>query len=159
MTDQCDGLDRGAVARLREYRVVLTEQTRHGHAKRHTFVVGFDGQWATEPDVPKLIDRSMRAGFGTSGQPSDLDRLGMLRKPLSAKVNLSAGFSVSGATLAAILDALALGRRQRADLSDLKRVVSQLGPRLAALSDLDDDTWRLAAPALYSEVVTRCTTV
>ncbi|MCB1266444.1 MAG: hypothetical protein KDB56_18050 [Mycobacterium sp.] len=146
--------------RLPGHRVVITEQTRRGRSNRHTFVIGHDGQWATEPDLPKLLERTAAAGYGRPGRPADLARAGMLRRPLPATVTLSTGATVSAGALTVILDALAGDGRHRVDVADVKRVVSQLGPRLAALADLPDgDTRHAAERAVHQQILSRCTSV
>ena len=146
--------------RLRGHRVVVTEQTRHGRANRATFVIGHDDRWAIEPDLPKLLERTARAGYGQPGRPNDLERSGMLRRPLPPTVTLCAGVTVSAGALEAILDALAEDGRHRVDVADVKRVVSQLGSRLTALAGIADDQTRQAArAALCKQIVARCTTL
>lgn len=144
--------------RLPDHRVAVTEETRHGRATRHTFAIAKSGQWVTMPDIPKLLERSTRRGYGRPSEPADLSYIAP-KPSLPEKVVLADDFTVSSSALTVILDALALNGRHRVDLGDIKRVVSQLGPRLTALETLPDDKRRLAAPALYAQILSRCTTV
>lgn len=147
--------------KVADYRVVITEGTRHGRTKRHTFVVDDDDdRWTVEPDIPKLMERGHNAGYGQSkNKPLDTQKWGLARKPLPAKVPLAPSFDVSSSVLIVVLDALVAAGRHQVDLGDMKVVVSQLGSRIAALDSLPDEKRRLAEAALYTEILGRCTTI
>ena len=51
------------------------------------------------------------------------------------------------------------GARHFVDLSDVKAIVSQLGSRIGALATLTDHQRRIAEPALFGEILRRCTTM
>jgi hypothetical protein len=131
--------------RLPGYRVVVTERTRHGRVKRHTFVLDEGTEdcpggpyWhaARREDPPW--------GFGD---------------PLPVTVTLAQGVDIPATTLAAILDALVSKARHRIDLKDIKVIVSQLGSHIAGLYTLTGEQRRLAGWALYTEILRRCTTM
>lgn len=75
------------------------------------------------------------------------------------RIDLGEGVTPQGRTLAVVLQALRGGGRREVDLRDLKVVFSQLGGRITALDSLDDEQRRHAAPALYAEILRRCTTL
>lgn len=143
--------------RLPGYRVVVTEQTRHGLANRHTFLLDEDTwddpggpQWRVETREHRAHSRvtmdghRMRLGFGES---------------LPDPINLTKGMDVPASTLVVILDALARGGRHRIFMADLKVIVSQLGSRISKFTMLPAAQQRLAESALYSEILRRCTTI
>ena len=126
--------------RLPEYRVVVTERTRRGVAKRHTFVLVAD-TW-NEDGGPHWARE-------TKNLP--------LFEPLGETVHLADGVDVAASALTVILEARVSQGRHQVDLADIKVVVSQLGSRLAALDTLTAEQRQLAEPALYAEIVRRCT--
>ncbi len=136
-----------------EHQVVITEATRHGRAKRHTFARRFpeaDGPGKWRPETPR--DKQFREQQSIR-VPAD--------KPLEAgtMVHLADGVDLPATTLAVILEALASRARHQIDLVDVKRIVSQLGSRIAQLNTLPVEKRRLAEPALYTEILARCTTI
>jgi len=74
-------------------------------------------------------------------------------------VDLGEGVTPLGFTLAVVLEALHRDGRRGVDLGDLKVVLSQLGSRITALDTLSDEQRRHAQPALYSEILKRCTKI
>lgn len=114
-----------------------------------------DGTW-TDDDADDLIARQKRihrALLPSSGEVDAYDSLG------AARLDLGAGVTPQGSTLAVILDALHAAGRTTLDRDDLKVVLSQLGSRITHLHTLPDEQRRHAQPALYSQIVARCTTV
>jgi hypothetical protein len=77
----------------------------------------------------------------------------------SSRVDLGEGVTPLGFTLAVVLEALHSDGRRGVDLGDLKVVLSQLGSRITALDTLSEELRRHAQPALYSEILKRCTKV
>jgi len=75
------------------------------------------------------------------------------------RVDLGAGVTPQGVTLAVILDALRSGQRTEVDLGDLNKVLSQIGSRITQLDALPDEQRRHAQTALFSEVLRRCTSL
>lgn len=133
--------------RLPGYRVAVTEQTRRGRVKRHTFVL--DEETWESPGGPHwhLARRQYRGdarGFGD---------------PLPLTVNLAPGVDIPAAAFTLILDALVSGTRHSIDLAEINAIVSQLGPRLIAFGTLDAQRRQLAEPALYSEILARCSSM
>jgi hypothetical protein len=140
-----------------EHQVVVTEATRHGRAKRHTFARRFpeaDGpaKWRPEPPRDKQFREQLREQQSVR-IPVD--------KPLQPGtiVHLTDGVDLPATTLAVILEALASRARHQIDLADLKLIVSQLGSLIAQLDALPVEKRRLAEPALYAEILARCTTI
>jgi hypothetical protein len=136
--------------RLPEYRVVVTEHTRHGVAKRHTFVLIAE-TW-DEPDGPHWgceTDRPIRADHG----------LVAVAEPLPETIGLARGLDLPAPALVVVLEALVSGSRHHIDVADIKVIVSQLGSRITALDALSADQRRSAEPALYTEILRRCTTI
>ncbi len=74
-------------------------------------------------------------------------------------INLGRGMAPRGDTLAVVLEALHRGGRTEVDLGDLKVILSQLGSHITRLGGLSDEQRRHAEPALYAEILRRCTTV
>jgi hypothetical protein len=77
----------------------------------------------------------------------------------SDTINLGDGLSPRGDTLSVVLEALCHGGRAEIDLGDLKKILSQLGSRITGLGGLPDEQRRHAEPALYAQILSRCTTV
>jgi hypothetical protein len=75
------------------------------------------------------------------------------------RVDLGEGVNPVGFTLAVVLEALHSDGRRGVDLGDLKVVLSQLGSHITGLDTLSDEQRRHAQPALYSEILKRCTKV
>ena len=128
--------------RLPDYRVVVTEQTRHGHRKPHTFVL--DPETWDEPGGPHWR-------WQLHGETDC--------RPLPAIVPLAQGVDVPARTLVVILEALVSKARHRIDLADVNRIVSQLSPHIARLHTLSEEQRRLAEPALYTQILARCSTM
>ena len=149
-----------------EHEIVITESTRHGRAKRHTFVI-FDAQasgpqrWRRKPAPMsfKKLDRVHRAGYGTNDRPIDIAEHGLATVPLAVTEHLADGVDVAAAVLAVILDALASQAHHQIDLADIKVIVSQLGSHITRLDALAAEQRRHAEAALYTEILRRCTTV
>ena len=72
---------------------------------------------------------------------------------------LSTGFNLSIAIGSVIFDALRAAGQLTVDRDDLKGVVSDLGKRIRQLPTLTAEQRRLAEPALYGQIVERCTTL
>jgi hypothetical protein len=159
-----------------EHQVVITESTRHGRAKRHTFARRFPeatgpGKWRPEtPGSLKELDDLHRQGFGTQDKPMPVTAWGAQRqqslgvpinKPLKPDtvVHLTDGVDLPAAVLAVVLEALVSQARHQIDLADIKVIVSQLGSRIAQLDTLTAEQRRLAESALYTEILGRCTTI
>lgn len=143
--------------RLPGYRIVVTEQRRRGISKRHTFILDEDSwdepggpHWMREPDDGLLKEHYRARATGQGMRWS---------QPLPPTVDLSRGVSVTAPVLTLILEALVSDGRHNIDIASVKVIVSQLGPRLTAFDTLDDGHRRLAEPALYKEVLARCTTL
>jgi len=75
------------------------------------------------------------------------------------RVSLGYGVSAQGWTLGVIFEALRSAGRSEVDLRDIKTVLSQLGKSITRFNELPVEQWRHAEPALYAEIVRRCTTV
>ncbi|MGO9352184.1 MAG: hypothetical protein ACLP3C_15675 [Mycobacterium sp.] len=137
--------------RLPGYQILVTE---HGSTKRHRFVLDPDTE--DEPGGPHWRwyagKPPARGAFTERGQRW----WGAPRRPLPAITDLAKGVDVPGPTLEVVFDALVSGRRHRIDLADIKRIVSQLGSRIARLDTLAADQRRLVEPALYTEILARC---
>jgi|SRR6185312_1629476 len=126
-------------------------------AKRHGFVV--DPFW-DEPGEPHwrwYTEKPPKRGA------SMLQRgerwLGTDSRPLPDVIDLAKGVDVSRGTLEVVFDALVSAERHRIDVADLKRVVSQLGSRIRQLNNLSGEQRRLAEPALYTEILARCSSM
>ncbi|ODR06967.1 hypothetical protein BHQ15_12495 [Mycolicibacillus koreensis] len=119
------------------FRVVVTEQTRHGTANRHTFVV------ADEPDKTGAEPWQHLTAETTEQLPVSLD--------------LAPGVSVSARALTTILDALCIDGRHNVDIADLAVVISQLGHRLNAIDTIAGPQRQHAERALYNVILSRCT--
>jgi hypothetical protein len=144
---------------LPAYRVVVVEHTGHrqGVAKRATFQL--DPETYDEPDASPwrraISTAVIRPDVGGMRIDSDI----LDTAPLPAVVNLAAGVDVAAPVLVAILDALVSDSRHSVNIDDIKVVVSQLGPRLAALDTLDVTQRAVAQAALSAEILKRCTTI
>jgi hypothetical protein len=136
--------------RIPGYRVVVTG--RHRGSKRHTFVLAED-TW-DEPDGPywERVIRTFQYEI-TPGQKT----VGSISEQLPPKVHLAESVDVPATMLAVILDALVSGTRHQINLDDVKKIVSQKGADIARLEALTAEQRRLAAPALYAEILRRCT--
>lgn len=135
--------------RLPGYRVVVTEQTQRGHRKRHTFVLDADTWDSPGGPLWHAVRREDRA-------PAREFEFG---DPLPPTVPLARGVDIPAAGLSVILDALVSQEQHRIDLADIKRIVSQLGSRIARLDTLPVAQRRLAEPALYAEILARCSSM
>jgi hypothetical protein len=159
-----------------EHRVVITESTRHGRVKRHTFARAFPeatglARWRPETRGSlKELRELHRQGFGTKDKPMPPALWGSSRQrslgippnsPLmpGTTVHLADGVDTTAETLAVVLEALASQARHQIDLTDIKVIVSQLGSRIAQLETLTAAQRRLAEPALYTEILRRCTII
>ncbi len=148
--------------RLPEYRIVVTEQTQHGNAKRHTFVL--DPDTVDEPGGPhwhRYSDRRLPPAVPEwallPGMSGEQQRWASMRTvPLPDVVHLSQGVDVPAVTLVVIFEALVSQEQHRIDLAHVKRIVSQLGWRIAQLGTLPPEQRRIAEPALYTEILARC---
>jgi hypothetical protein len=140
-----------------EHQVVITEATRRGRAKRHTFARRFPevdgpGKWRPEPPRDKQLRKQLREQQSVRIPGSEPLKPGTL-------VPLADGVDLPATTLAVILEALASRARHQIDLADVKLIVSQLGSRIAQLDTLSVEQRRLAEPALYTAILARCTTI
>ena len=79
--------------------------------------------------------------------------------PEDGTFNLADGVDIPTSTLKAVLDALRSGERHKADLADIKRVISQLGSRIGKLEGLSDEDRQHAASAVYTQILKCCTTL
>ena len=144
------------------HQVVVTELTRHGRAKRLTFVrrsiqrTG-PGRWRSEPPSSLKSAKHEIEQMKESGKPIR----GRAGPPLKAgeTVLLCSGVQLPATMLAAILDACASAARHYIDIAEIKTIVSQLGSRITQMETLTEEDRRLAEPALYSEILRRCTNV
>ena len=134
--------------RLPHYRIVVTEQTRHGRTKRHTFVLD-----PFADDDPEHWGRETEKPIRAHGE------LVTFTEPLRETVSLARGVDMPSSVLVVILEALVSDARHSVDLADIKVVVSQLGSRLGTLDTLSAEQRRRAEPALFAEVLSRCTTI
>jgi hypothetical protein len=123
--------------RLPGYQVVVKERTRHGARKRHTFSLDED-TW-DEPGGPH---------WRVLG-----------RQPIPTTVNLAKGVDVAATALVVILEALVSGSRHQIDVDNVKVIVSELGSRIAQLGELSAEDRQHAEPALYTEILARCTNI
>lgn len=140
-----------------EHQVVVTEATRHGRAKRHTFARRFPeadgaGKWRPEPPRGKQLRKQLGEQQLVRIPGSEPLKPGTL-------VALADGVDLPATTLTVILEALASRARHQIDVADVKLIVSQLGSRIAQLDTLPVEKRRLAEPALYTEILARCTTI
>lgn len=134
--------------RLPAYRVVVTEQTRHGRAKRHTFVLDPFAE-----DEPEHWERETEKPIRAHGE------LVTFTEPLRETVSLARGVDIPSSVLVVILEALVSDERHSIDLADIKVIVSQLGSRLTSLDTLTAEQRSRAVPALFAEILSRCTTI
>lgn len=144
------------------HRVVITEGTRHGRAKRHTFVRRFSkesgpSRWRLEPAISIKSTLHEQRQSEQSGEPIR----GRAEPPLKAGTNvtLCGGFKLPATMLVAILDACTSEALHQIDIADIKTIVSQLGSRISQIESLTPEQRRLAEPALYTEILRRCTTI
>lgn len=142
------------------HRVVITEGTRHGPAKRHTYVRRFPksngpSRWRSEPAI------SFKTLAHEHKQHGDRPIPGSASPPLEAgtTVVLCNDVDIPVGMLVFILDACASVARHQIDIADIKMIVSQLGSRISQIETLDGEQRRLAEPALYAEILRRCTTI
>lgn len=144
-----EGLD--GSTRVPGYRISVTEQTGGRRVKRHTFAVGLEWEDDAGPEWERVTGRvASRRAVQSATDIVNTD-------PLAPTVALARGVEVTAPALSVILDALAAAGRHRVDLADLKRVVSQLGARISKLPALTPEQRQHAEPALYCEIVARCT--
>jgi hypothetical protein len=164
--------------------VTITESSRYGPQNRHTFVGTrpIDGHRQWKLNQPPHSHAENRVGqqavpgpLGPVGRKRrrtavSPDLLGLPPQPPTQRhpdaaerdgtIHLAGGVDVSQSSLNIILDAIASTataiRAVDLDIADLNLIVSQLGTRLSALDSLTADQRRLAEPALYSEIVKRC---
>lgn len=148
--------------RIPGYRVVMTKGRRG--KKGLTFVLVADDE--AEADSPlhwELVTHTSKDVLGSG--PLALERptanlsITSSSRPLPAKVSLASNVEIPAGVLTIILDALVSQARHKFDLSDVKTIVPQLGSRIVQLSSLDAEQRRLAEPALYTEILARCTKV
>lgn len=156
--------------------ITVSVVSRHGRTKLHTFLRTTDaGEWAlVTPRSHRQraqFDRDQRALRATAARHPDAAVLAAGFRPAprqkthpdavlgSARVDLGEGVNPVGFTLAVVLEALHRDGRRGVDLGDLKVVLSQLGSRITALDTLSHELRRHAQPALYSEILKRCTKV
>lgn len=144
--------------RISGYRIVVTEQARRGTAKRHVFVLSEDEEPEWERCTGEFTADTTIFRAGENDSPPN--RMVMtFSEPLPQRLDLAPGVRVSRQTLTIILDALASRGKHKIDISDINRIVSQLGSRLADLDALDSGRRILAEPALYTEILKRCITI
>lgn len=145
------------------YRVLVEDRAARRGRRRKVcaFVTNRDGEWRHAPDLGRIIRRQFDRGEGTPANPVDLAAAGMLHTALGGVVHIASGVDIPGPALAVILDALASGGHHAVNLSDLTRVVSELGPVIVRTAAMDDDDERRqhAEVALYTEILRRCTTI
>lgn len=139
--------------RLPGYRIAVTETTHRGRIKRGTFVLAED-TW-DEPGGPhwERVTKTFKYHDGHSSL------LMSHSEPLPPTVQLARGFDLPATILAVILDALVSDSHHQIDLSDVKRIRSQLGRRIVQLKSLPADQRGHAEQALYREILTRCTRI
>lgn len=164
------------------YAITVSVATVHGRRTVHNFA--FDAPngnwWAWNPPSPEQIAEHLR-GLKDSGytrefdghlviygrpdqhpqprRPEGLGRTRPLNDDYGSAVHLSDGVDLDAADLAVILDALRSDERHQVDIADMKRVVSQLGSRIARLGALDETLRGHAVNALYVEILRRCTSL
>ena len=163
--------------------ITVSVASRHGRTQLQPFIRlpdhiprdGFNAGWGqVNPRSHRQraqFDRDQRALRAAAARHSDAAVLAAGFRPAprqkthpdavlgSPRVDLGEGVNPVGFTLAVVLEALHRDGRRQLDLGDLKVVLSQLGSRITALDTLADEQRRHAEPALYSEIVRRCTTV
>jgi hypothetical protein len=160
-----------------DYSITISKATRHGRRNLHTFVFEDGNWWAWNPPSRGQIDEWRRetvaAGraarfdeelvvFGQiDEQPTRPHRTTSDRalKDYEKSVKLADGVNAEGPTLAVILDALHSDRRPSVDIDDIKTVLSELGSQIKRLDTLPDEQRQHATPALYTEILRRCTTL
>lgn len=149
--------------RLPGYRIVLTEETRHGKAKRWTFLLDEDSwdepgglHWIIEPDRWKITERAHRAGYGTHDKPLNLKQHGLAREPIPPVMHLARGLDVPREALTTILDALVSAAKHELAVADIKKIISQLGRRLVAFNALTEDQRQHAESAVFVQILSRC---
>lgn len=127
--------------------VVATPLTRKqiDHAERQRGITR--APWFTE----------RRRGGGEQGDDLSPGSFMSIDAESERPVRLADGVDVSPQALCLILDALRSAGRHEVDVDDIKVVMSQLGSLLNRLASLDDDARRNARPALYAEIMLRCT--
>ncbi len=142
----------GARKTFRKQRYAIVVKTRRGADSRsaRTFASNSPGEWF------RVLPRSAR-----QSRREDL-RNGPTTEPLGdGTVHLAEGFEPRASHLTVILDALRSGDRHDVDLADIRLVVTDnsLGRRISSLSTLTAEQRRLAQPALYAEILRRCTII
>lgn len=138
-----EGLE-GISERIPGYRVVLTNRTRRGVRKLHTFVVDADTE--DEPGGP-YWGRAVE-----TLRPEGLDGVLTVAEQLPEVVSLARSVDVPAPLLMVILDVCASAGRHSIDLADVNTIVSQWGSRLRALDTLAADQRAIATPALFSTI-------
>jgi hypothetical protein len=160
-----DTFDYACQLAANQEQIVISVATPHGRRKLYTFSnKDQQGAWWPATPIGKLaspttgsfVDRYAAASKQRlhSPNPEPNDPLGAAKT-----VHLEDGFDPPASVLAFILDALHSDKRHDVDLDDIKVVVSQLGSKITKLSSLDDEQRRHAEPALYAEILRRCTTL
>jgi hypothetical protein len=140
----------GARKTFRRSRYSVAVKTHQGGRWRnvHTFASHSPGEWF------RLLPRSAR-----QSRREDL-RSGPTTEALGdGTVPLADGLDPKASDLVVILDALRSDERHEVDIADITRVVSKLGSFIAQLGSLTAEQRRLAEPALYAEILRRCTTI
>jgi len=145
--------------RLPGYLVSVTERTRHDTAGRHTFVLDPYYDDTQEPGGPRWHRYSGRPT--TAVQAGVSPWAGVPYESLPDLVHLAQGVDIRATTLVIIFEALVSRARHRIDLVDIHRIVSdpELGSFLMRLHALPVQQRRLAEPALYTKILSRCTTL
>lgn len=127
------------------------EQTRNQFEAKHRAEIEHaqtTGLWDKTSD--SYIDGSARihrAFWPSSGDVHHFDSLG------AARVDLGAGVTPQGSTLAVILEAVHGAGQTEVDRDGLKVVLSRLGSRITQLAKLPDEQRQQARNALYSQIV------
>jgi len=156
-----------------QFLVTVTAQTRRGRTKLHTFGIQSEsehlGWFAETPASRKQLKERIVPGLvlPTSWPPAPRREIGArYYAPIGTDsygpvdegpIHLAPGVDVPRRTLNVILNALRSADRTSVDLGDITTVVSQLGSRIGRLGSLDEVQRRHAEPALYSQILERCT--
>ena len=141
--------------RIPGYLLVLTELTRRGRTKRASFVLAED-TW-DEPGGPHWERVTEKTAHWQD--PLHSRHVIASSEALPATVHLAKDLDLPATMLVVILDALLSDSRHAADIADIRRVRSQLGSRIVQLDALPSDKRQHAEPALYHEVLRRCTNI
>jgi hypothetical protein len=145
---------------------VTAKSGRRQPSKIHTFQ-NREGRWhiMTPPSRRQIpaLSRALHPSVLARGATPPPDPQRGIGNPRmgdvldSRRIDLGARLTARGDTLAVVLDALRESHRREVDREDLKHVLSQLGSRITQLQALAPEQRRHAEPALYSEIVRRCT--